>query len=262
LSAVEPHHPLQPEYERFLPPSLGGALVEQYIRLKNRAWSGDHEGVQETGGKIAEHALRAAQHLGGAPMIGLREEIRDMPAALRRLEALPRAQAPDSVRLVIPRVIATLYTLRNKRSGGHTASEVDPGPTDALLTERIADWLMAELLRLGHKLPLEEAQGVIASLTERRIPVVYRVGKYRRVLKTGLAPYEELLVLLYGEAGGATIAELEAWSRIPRTSLVRYVEALEAQRLVRTVKAARSRRVFILPTGERRVEESGWLAPE
>jgi hypothetical protein len=195
-------------------------------------------------------------------MIGLRAEITDMAAECRNLGQLPRAQAPDAVRVVLPRVIAALYTLRNKRSGGHTASEVDPGPADAMLTERIADWLMAELLRLGHKMPLDEAQGVIASLTERRIPVVYRVGNYRRVLKTGLAPYEELLVLLYGEAAGATIAELEAWSRIPRTSVVRYVDALERQRLVRTVRAARSRRVFILPTGERRVEESGWLAPE
>lgn len=263
VDQLDPHHPLQPEYERFLPAALAKALVEQYVRLKRRAWAGDHEGVQEVSGKVAEHALRAAQHLGGAPMIGLRSEIKNMQQKCLDLEKLPKGTVSDAIRIVLPRVIAALYTLRNKRSGGHTASEADPSRADAVLTERMADWIMAELFRLGTQLPLDQAEGVIGSLVERRIPVVYRVGDYRRILKTGLTPKEEILVLLYGEATGATFLELAEWSRIPRTSLDRYVHALDDEdRLIRTVTEGKTRRFFILPTGDQLVEKKRLLEPE
>lgn len=257
-----PHHPLQPEFERFLPPDLARELVRQYVRLKTRAWSDDHEGVQESGGKVAEHALRAAQHLAGQQHTPLRTEIRNLPGEATKLENLPKAQVNDALRVVVPRVIATLYTVRNKRSGGHTASEVDPGRQDALLTERMADWLMAELFRLGTALPLDQAEATIEALAERRLPVVYTSGSYRRVLKSGLEPTAELMVLLYAEPQGATRQELLAWSRIPPASLNRYVARLESDRLVRTKRDGRTVRVILLPTGAKRVEDERWLEPE
>jgi DNA-binding transcriptional ArsR family regulator len=258
----EPHHPLQPEFEKFLPKRLAEELVRQYVRLKTRAWAGDHEGVQETGGKLAEHALRATQHLAGQTHVALRTEIRNMKQQCEALEKLPRSAADDALRVVLPRVVQTLYTLRNKRSGGHTASEVDPSRSDALLTERIADWIMAEFFRIGNELPLDQAEAAVAALVERRLPVVYEVGKFRRVLKTGLDPKAEIMVLLYAESTGATIGELRRWTRIPQTSLNRYIDQLERDRLVRVETQGRIRRVYLLPTGERRVEEQGWLQPE
>jgi len=258
---VDPHGALQPEYEKFLPPTLAKALVEQYVRLKRRAWASEHESVQEVGGKFAEHAFRVTQHLGGATMIPIRTEIKNMQQLCTDMEKLPKATVPDAIRIVLPRVIAALYTLRNKRSGGHTAAEVDPSRADALLTERMADWIMAELFRLGTQMPLDQAEGVIGSLVERRIPVVYRVGDYRRILKKGLSPREDILVLLYGEAAGATVPELQAWSRIPATSLNRHLGTLDEERLIRIAKDGTTRRVFILPPGERRVEDDALLEP-
>lgn len=196
--------------------------------------------------------------MAGQPVVRLRDEIRDGPAHLRQLENLPRAQVSDSLRVVVPWVIGTLYTLRNKRSGGHTASEVDPSHVDARLTENIADWLMAEIFRIGTDLPLQEAEAAISTLMERRIPVVFRAGEYRRVLKQ-LDSQAEIMVLLYAEAAGATMTELHEWTDIPRTTLVRHVDALERARVVRTAVTGRVRRVFLLPTGEKRVEGEGWL---
>jgi len=261
VSATGSHHPLQAEYEKFLPIDLAAKLVEQYDRLKRRAVAGDHEGVQETSGKVAEHILRATQHMAGLAHIPLRTEIRNMHRETLALEGLPAAQANDSIRLVLPRMIATVYTLRNKRSGGHTASEVDPSQADALTAERMTDWMMAEVFRLGNNLPPDQAEAAIAALVQRRIPAVYATGSYRRVLKTDLEPEQEILVLLYGEAAGATMTELQAWSDIPRTSLGRHVDRLERERLVRSETTGHARRVFLLPTGERRVEDAGLLRP-
>jgi DNA-binding transcriptional ArsR family regulator len=252
-------HPLELEFARFLPAALATALVRQYVKLKERAWADDHEGVQEKGGKVAEHALRAAQHLAGQTMVPLRQEIKNMAEQCQILERLPRSAANDALRVVIPRVIATLYTLRSKRSGGHTASEVDPSRADAALTERMADWLIAEFFRLGSDLPLDQAEATVAALVERRIPVVYRTGNFRRVLRTDLSREAELLVLLYADARGATIGELKSWSQIPPASLDRNLSALEAQRLIRIEREGKTRRVFLLPSGERLVEDQGWI---
>jgi hypothetical protein len=236
--------------------------VRQYVRLKERAWEDDHEGVQETGGKVAEHALRVSQHLAGQMHVPLRQEIRNMLEQCQQLERLPKTTANDSLRIVAPRVILTLYTLRSKRSGGHTASEVDPSRADAALTERVADWLMAEFFRLGSDMPLDQAEATVAALVERRIPVVYRVGEYRRVLKDGLSREAEIMVLLYAEGAGATVGELKAWTKFPAASLDRYLSSLESQRLIRIQKEGRTRRVFLLPPAERRVEDEGWLEPD
>jgi hypothetical protein len=259
VSTSGSHQPLQAEYEKFLPADLAASLVEQYDRLKKRARAGDHEGVQETSGKVAEHILRATQHLAGQAYIPIRTEIRNMQRETQALEGLPAAQVNDSIRIVLPRMVAALYTLRNKRRGGHTASEVDPGQADALTAERMADWMMAEVFRLGNNMPPDRAEAVIASLVQRRIPVVFASGTYRRVLRPDLEPEQELMVLLYGEAAGATMADLMAWSGFPRTSLGRYVNSLEEQRLVRSERGGAGKRVFLLPTGERRVEDAGWL---
>jgi DNA-binding transcriptional ArsR family regulator len=236
--------------------------VRQYVRLKERAWADDHEGVQESGGKVAEHALRVTQHLAGQQVLPLRQEIKNMAEKCQDLEKLPRTTASDALRVVLPRVVATLYTLRNKRSGGHTASEVDPSRADAALTERIADWLMAEFFRLGSQMPLDQAEATVAALVERRIPVVYRVGDFRRVLKTDLSREAELLLLLYADSRGATVGDLRAWTKIPPASLDRAVKLLEDQRLVRTAREGRTRRVFLLPPGERLVEDEGWIDPD
>jgi hypothetical protein len=260
---VAPHDPLQPEFEKFLPTDLAEALVHQYVRLKRRAWADDHEGVQETGGKVAEHALRAAQHLAGKKHTPIRTEIRNMIAACQALEQLPQGTVDDALRIVVPRVVTTLYTLRNKRRGGHAASEVDPSRADSLLTERMADWLMAEFFRLGTKLPLDQAEASVAALVERRIPVVYKADGFRRVLKVGLNPTAEIMVLLYAESSGATVGDLKRWSRIPGTSLDRYLAELDRARLVRIEQVGRgTRRVYLLPSGERRVEDEGWLEPD
>jgi hypothetical protein len=163
---------------------------------------------------------------------------------------------------VLPRMIGALYTLRNKRSGGHTASEVDPSQADASVAERMADWLMAEIFRLGNSLPPDQAEAAIAALVQRRIPAVYTSGSYRRVLRTDLGPREEVMLLLYGEAAGAAMADLQKWSRVPRTTLDRHLQSLVDDRLIRTQVVGGKLRAYLLPPGERRVELEGWLEPE
>ena len=246
---------LESQLAAFLPAKLANGLAAQYLRLKKRAWTGDHEGVQESGGKVGEHCLRAAKHMAGEK-VDLAKEISNVAGECAKIEQLPKTSAPDSIRLVVPRAINLLYTLRNKRLGGHTASEVDPSEMDALLAERLADWLIAELYRVGHATSLDEARAVVASLVTRRIPPVFSDEGFRRVLRPDLAPEDELLLLLYASPEGATITQLSQWSQIPRSTVERQVKRLERARLVRLL-AGRPVSISLLPPGEKAVEDRG-----
>lgn len=199
--------------------------------------------------------------MASTEMIGLETEIRSFEGECRSLANLPKGAASDALRLVVPRMLLALYTLRNKRSGGHTASEVSPNLMDASVAEGVADWIVAELFRLGNSLPPDEATAAVNALIERRIPLVYKDGEYRCVMKTDLAPRDELLVLLYAEPSGATVSQLAEWARIPVTTTRRYLNALDRGRLIRMDAKARPTRVTLLPLGERAVEAADWFSP-
>jgi len=253
---------LQPDLEShlsaLLPDKLARGLSSQYLRLKKRAWTGDHEGVQEAAGKVAEHCLRAALHMAGQA-VDLDKEIRNVAAQCSAMEQLPKASAPDSIRLVVPRAINLLYTLRNKRLGGHTVSEVDPSEMDALLAERLADWLVAELYRIGHATDLDQARALVSSLVSRRVPLVFSEEGFRRVLRADLAPEDELLLLLYASPEGATISNLARWSQIPRSTVERHIKRLEKLRLLR-LDEGRPVRIYLLPSGQKAVEDRGLVS--
>jgi len=194
-------------------------------------------------------------------MIGLTTEIRNFEGECRNLTNRPKDAAPDALRLVVPRMLLALYTLRNKRSGGHTASEVSPNLMDATVAEGMVDWIVAELFRLGNSLPPDQATATVNALVERRIPLVYIDGEYRCVMKADLAPREQLLVLLYAEPTGATVSQLAEWARIPATTTRRHLDALDRERLIRMDAKARPMRVTLLPPGERAVETADWFSP-
>jgi hypothetical protein len=132
---------------------------------------------------------------------------------------------------------------------------------DAMVTEHLADWLVAEVFRLGTNLPPDEARLAINALVERRVPALYRDGSFRRILKPGLGPRAEIMMLLYAEPAGATLPELVEWSRLPRTTVSRHLVTLDRERLVRVDKSQRPQRYSLLPPGERHIESEGWLAP-
>ena len=83
------------------------------------------------------------------------------------------------LRLVIPKAVSLLYTLRNKRGIGHVGGDVDANAIDGVTIARVADWIVCELIRVFHKMSLEEADALINSLASRNIPDVWEVAGRR-----------------------------------------------------------------------------------
>jgi hypothetical protein len=100
-----------------------------------------------------------------------------------------------------------MYTLRNKRGIGHVGGDVDANRVDAITILHVADWTVCELVRLYHGLSLEEAQALVDSLSQRKLPVIWQVAGKRRVLAPELKAGDQTLLLLYGEQDDAVLAE-------------------------------------------------------
>ena len=75
---------------------------------------------------------------------------------------------------------------------------------------RAADvqWIVAELARVLHQMPVDEAADLVDALVEREVPLVWKVRGQRRVLDPDLRNTEKTLLLLHGCAGPVREAEL------------------------------------------------------
>jgi hypothetical protein len=175
----------------------------------------------------------------------------------RAIEAMPaRPSVPDdhSVRVLIPRMLMALYDVRNNRSVGHIGGDVDPNEADATVVHGMASWLMAELVRIYHGLPLDQAQKVVEALVERRVPLVWELEGMKRVLNPAIEKDDQTLLLLYSEPGWVSERDLQSWVEYAeaRKFRTRILQRLHDERLIEYSTTAG--RAHISPRGVNEVE--------
>src|SRR6266849_3515511 len=116
--------------------------------------------------------------------------------ACRKLESNNQPHIPRSFKILILRMLPALYEIRNNRSVGHVGGDVDPNHMDSVAVLSMCNWVMAELVRVFHGLSVTEAQKVVDTLAEVRIPVIWSDGNVKRVLQPKLKLHEQLLLLI------------------------------------------------------------------
>jgi hypothetical protein len=131
----------------------------------------------------------------------------DIKGECEKLEKLPRTAGAEGLRVLMPRALAFLYTLRNKRDFGHAGGEVDANVIDALTAIRIADWCMCELVRVCHQVPIEDAQLICDAIATRELPITWSVMGRKRILDPSFTYREQVLLLLYEEVDSAVPCE-------------------------------------------------------
>ena len=210
-----------PKPEEILEQALGAIaknfrtkLIEHYLNLKRRLAGKEFEPAGLSAGKFSEIVLRTLQHSLTGSSIPFNRSIGNFPDECRKLITLPSTQGAESLRIIIPRGLAFLYTFRNKRNIGHVGGDVDPNEIDAVTMARIADWIVCELIRSYHNLSLEEAQVLVDSLAVRHLPDIWEVGGRKRVLRSDLGYKEKVLLLLYScPDSGALTEDVYKWSK-------------------------------------------------
>jgi hypothetical protein len=195
------------------PDKLVNELLSAYQDAKHNFFLGGLRLSAVEGGRFCEAAMRMLEHATTGKSTALGRML-DSEKLIVALSNYTQAQFGDSIRLHIPRAIRVVYDVRNKRDAAHLADDIDPNLQDASLVVSNLDWILAEFIRLYHKVSADEATKIIDGIVTRKVPVIEDFDGFLKVLNPGLKVSGYILVLLYERGStGATFSELEKWVR-------------------------------------------------
>jgi hypothetical protein len=235
-----------------IPAALRSRLLTRYRELKAAFVNGQYDACGLRAGRLCEVLVRVLQNelTGSYTPLGAKLDAFDKECL--KLEKLPKTAGVEGLRVVMPRALNFLYTLRNKRGIGHEGGDVDANEIDGATAVRLADWCISELIRVVHSISLEEAQGLLDAIAEREVPQVWSVANARRVLDPSLNYREQTLLLLYIEEAPVPVEDLFAWVEHPRMSNYRTHVLLPLHR-DRLIEHDRETETAVLsPTGAER----------
>ena len=196
-----------------LPVKLVDELLDAHAEAKRNFYLGGLRLSAVEGGRFCEAAFRILEFKTTGMFTPLGTML-DTDRLIGRLAQIPSAAAGDSVRLHIPRALRVVYDIRNKRDTAHLADGIDPNPQDATLVTSTIDWVLAELIRLHHNVPPNQAASMVDQVVARVAPVVQDFDGFLKVLRPNLGASDFMLLLLYQRGlHGAVFGELIAWSR-------------------------------------------------
>jgi len=239
-----------------IPKKFRSRLVERYGGLKAAFTSGQYDACGLRAAKFCEIMLRLLQDRLTGSYIAFGSKIPNFEVECGKLQQTLKSAGPESLRILLPKALAFLYSIRNKRGIGHEAGDVDANRIDAVTCARLADWCLCELMRVVHKLSLEQAQELLDAISGRQLPVVWSVLDRKRVLKPAMDYSSKTLVLLYSEPGFAVPAEdLFRWTEHSNMSVYRrdVLRRLHDKRLIEYDRETEM--AVISPLGIQRVEE-------
>ncbi len=232
-------------------------IITSYLDLKRNYVESRYESAGLSAGKFCEIVFRHLQNTITGTYVPFNQKIKNFADACRKLIAAPSGAGTESERVILPRALVFLYTMRNKRGIGHVGGDVDANEIDAVVIARTADWVLCELIRINHRMSLEEAQDLVDCISIRQIPAIWEVGGKKRVLLDGLAAKDQVLLLLYSCPDFAVLVEdLCDWIEYSNLSVFRsnVLGNLHTNRLLEHDRDADY--VVLSPKGARWVEEN------
>lgn len=204
-------------------PILVERLLECYKELKQSHYLGKHKPSELDSGHFVEVVTRILQYITNPDhnFTPLGTRLDNLDREVARFAQLPATDFHDSIRLHIPRAVQAIYGIRSRRGVAHLGGEVSANFTDSSFVMATCDWILTELIRLYYTSSLEEAQKLVNSITERKIPLIQDFNGYLKVLNPKLSVPNKILTLLYyrGEEG-ATIQELQTWVKVKSPSYI------------------------------------------
>lgn len=220
-----------------LPEGLRAELIASYGAVCRNYSENRWEPAELNGGKLAEivYTILHGALVGSYPESASKPQ--NMLDACRALESTPSDQSrvgDRSLRILIPRLLPVLYEIRNNRGVGHVGGDIDPSHEDAEAVLAMANWVMAELVRIFHGVTLAEAQAAVESIVTRRHPLIWAVGGIKRVLDSSLSTREQVLLLLYSESDWVDTMSLRGWVEYSNLSVFRnkVLSKLHKERLI------------------------------
>ena len=241
-----------------IPAGLRDPLVKCYQEILSNYSHHKWEPSELNGGKFCEVVYTILSGYLSGTFASQPSKPRDMVAACRALETQPPNPSrigDRSVRILIPRMLAPLYEIRNNRGVGHVGGDVDPNYLDATAVCSMSSWILAELVRIFHNVSTADAQKLVDLLIERKTPLIWEVGDIRRVLDTSLSKTDQMLLLLSTRSDWVSESDIFSWIEYSTITNLR-TRILEPLHKLRMIEYDKTKRLIkISPLGAKQIED-------
>lgn len=223
-------------------PSLADAITDSFRELERnhflQAW--------KTSELDAGHFVEAVRRFIDLRLFGSYAPIGTQlssfnDGALKRYE---NARGEESYRIHMPRVLWTMYGIRNKRGVGHL-SILKPNEIDASLILHSAKWVLAELIRLNAP-ATTRIEHLLHEIVERRLESIWEINGTKRVLDLDLTAEEKILVLLLQKSPQS---EADLRRSIEYKNDSRFKAKVQSLHTNRLIERHSSGNCFLSPTG-------------
>ena len=154
----------------------------------------DWEKVGVRAGKFCEATASYIQALGDEKLDGKISKPRNMVAACKAFESFGNLTRP--IRIQVPRVIVSVYELRNNSGFAHVTSERVGLEGDSKLISQSLRWCFAVLCDANSAMKSNEIDLVVEILSNPIVGAVWRHGDALAVTSPGLSAREEALIIL------------------------------------------------------------------
>ncbi len=173
------------------------ALISAYKEIENNYTLGKWKASELDAGHFVEAARRMLEFelFGQATPIG--SNLPNFNEVV--LKGYQQAQGDESLRILIPRLLWSIYGIRNKRGVGHLGT-ISPNKMDCSLILSNVKWVLAEFVRLASGLTSSETQTLIDEIVQRELGLLWKHGDTVRVLNSKLTAREKILLLLYDKS--------------------------------------------------------------
>ena len=214
-----------------IPEGLRKPLIDEYSNIVKNYLEQRWTPSELSGGRFCEIVYTILEGFANNSYASSPIKPSNFVAACRALES--NTSNPRSFQILIPRIMPALYEIRNNRGVGHVGGDVDPNHIDASAVLSMTSWIMAELIRVFHNMPIHDAQKLADSLVDRRTPLIWRSGDIRRVLKPDLTIRHQILLLLSSSSTPIATADLLRWIEPSnRSYFYRILRTMHSSRLI------------------------------
>lgn len=125
---------------------------------------------------------------------------------------------------------------------------------DATFVVSVSNWILAELIRVFHDLSIEEAQQLVNSVAERRVPLIWQGDEVKRVLNPKIETRDQVLILVATSPGKILVKDLRNWTEYKNST--RFIEILKSLHGAKLVEFnERNSTVEILPPGSQEASQ-------
>lgn len=186
---------LSNELAKIVEPNFASAIVDSYIEMEQRFFSGDWQPTELDGGRLCEAISRALYQLDSGSVM-----CTELPGTICDwLEDFNKKRThnlAEGDRRHFCKAIRLVYKFRSDRGAVHISADYTANEMDSILMLHVGKWMFAEFLRLAWNEDRKIIAETIGDLIQLAHPVIHELDGVPLILDNSVSAPEEVLLLL------------------------------------------------------------------